>query len=384
MRWLLLSLLAAPAWAHDDCVAGSKHIDLNNGANTADYTGNVRCYDSDTQAETRSMTFLNGKLTGREKRTWNNGESMEQEYRDGKRNGEYRRFKDGKLTEVSHYVDDRELGEALRYSPGGKLIRKLDRREPDSASTWQNFDEDGRLAEAGCGLQVSREAGLGECKWPGRSPLVFFHPNGQKRAVIELRDGLRHGLTTTFTRDGVKSGEARYAKGLRDGLFVELEDGKPRRSVQFVAGEKAGEETDFFADGTRKKVTLWKDGEQAKLTEFFQNGAKKFERVRDGEQVVESRFDDDGRLEDRTQLQGRRRHGPHEQFLPDGGLTLREVYADGELQGRRQAWFDDGRPEEDSQWERGKLTARKRWGSDGGLTEDEAFYEDGSRKKKKP
>jgi antitoxin component YwqK of YwqJK toxin-antitoxin module len=309
---------------------------------------------------------------------------MEQEYRDGKRQGEYRKYEDGKLVEVSHYVDDRELGEGLRYSKTGKLIRKIDRREPDSASTWQNFDEAGRLTEAGCGLQGSMQAGVRDCKWKGPSPLVFFHPNGQKSAVIELRDGLRQGPTTTFDKEGVKDGEERYAKGLRDGLFVDFENGKPRRSVNFVAGEKAGEETEFFPDGSRKKVSIWKLHEVAKLTEYFQNGSKKFERVVDGKQVIESRFDDDGHLEDRSQFLGRDRAGAHERFLPDGGATLRESYAEGQLHGQRQAWFDDGRPQEDSVWERGHVITRKRWDSDGGLVEDEAFYEDGSRKKKKP
>ena len=155
MRWLLLTLIAAPAFAHEDCVAGAKHINLNDGSSTAGYTGIVRCFDSDTKEETHSMSFLKGKLTGREKRKWSGGEAMEQEYRDGKRHGEYRKYKDGKLTEVSHYVDDRELGEALRYSPSGKLLRKVDRREPDSTSTWQNFDEAGRLQEAGSRKQAA-------------------------------------------------------------------------------------------------------------------------------------------------------------------------------------------------------------------------------------
>ena len=381
---LLLLLLSSPAWAIDDCVAGERQVDLNNGSSTADFTGIVRCFDRDTKEETRSMSYSHGKLSGREKRKWPGGDSMEQEYRDGKREGEYRKFEGGKLVEVSHYVDDRELGEALRYSKTGKLIRKVDRREPDSASTWQDFDEAGRLTEAGCGLQGSFQAGLRDCKWKGPSPLVFFHSNGQKRAVIELRDGLRQGLTTTFDTSGVKDGEERYAKGLRDGLFVDIENGKPRRSANFAAGEKSGEEIEFFGDGGKKKVSIWKSKELARVTEYFQNGSKKFERVVDGPQVFESRFDDDGKLEDRSQFLGRERAGLHEGFLPDGGTTLRESYTEGRLQGRRQEFFDDGLPEEDSQWERGHVTARKRWDSDGGLVEDEAFYEDGSRKKKKP
>lgn len=385
MRLLLLTLLcSARAFAIDDCVAGERQVNLNNGASTENYTGFVRCFDRDTQEETRSMSYSRGKLHGREKRKWPGGASMEQEYRDGKRHGEYRKYEDGKLIEISHYVDDRELGETLRYSKTGKLIRKIDRREPESTSTWQNFDEAGRLTEAGCGLQVSWAAGLKDCRWKGPSPLVFFHPNGQKSAVIELRDGLRHGLTTTFDREGVKDGEERYLKGLREGLFVDLQDGRPRRAANYAAGEKSGDETEYFADGSRKKVTTWRAREAAKVTEYFQNGAKKFEQVRDGDQLIESRFNDDGQLEDRAQFRGRERAGPHERFFPDGGTALRESYLEGRLQGRLQSYFDDGRPEEDSTWERGHVTARKRWDSDGGLVEDEAFFEDGSRKKKKP
>lgn len=384
MRVLLLSLVcAARAWAIDDCFAGDKAVNLNNGASTANYTGLVRCFDRDTKEETRSMTYSRGKLSGREKRKWPGGVAIEQEYRDDKRHGEFRKYEDGKLVEVSHYVDDQELGEGLFYSKTGKLIRKVDRREPDGASTWQEFDESGRLLEAGCGRQVTWPAGLKDCKWSGPSPLIFFHPNGQKREVIELRDGLRQGLTTSFDREGVKDGEERYSQGKRDGLFVDYENGKPRRSANYAGGEKDGEEIEFFADGGKKKVTLWKGREATKITEYFQNGSKKFERVRDGKQIVESEFDDDGRLVERTTLVGRDRAGPHERFLPDGGAELRETYVDGQLQGRRQAWFENGRPAEDSLWEKGHVTKRKTWEPDGGLIEDEEFYEDGSRKKKR-
>ncbi len=383
MRVLLVGLLCAShAWAIDDCVAGDKPVNLNNGASTENYTGLVRCFDRDTKEETRSMTYLRGKLNGREKRKWAGGMAIEQEYRDDKRHGEFRKYENGQLVEVSHYVDDRELGEGLRYS-NGKLTRKIDRREPDSASTWQNFDEAGRLSEAGCGLQSSWPAGIRDCKWSGPSPLVFFHPNGQKREVAELRDGLRQGLTTTFDRDGVKDGEERYTKGLRDGLFIDFEKGKPRRSANYALGEKDGEETEYFSDGGKKKVTVWKAKYAVRVTEYFQNGSKKLERVRDGKQEIISEFDDDGRLSEREVLVDRERHGLHERFLPDGGALLRESYVEGDLQGRRQSWFENGKPEEDSQWEKGHVTARKRWEPDGGLVEDEEFYEDGSRKKKR-
>ena len=128
---------------------------------------------------------------------------------------------------------------------------------------------------------------------------------------------------------------------------------------------------------------MWKANYAVRVTDYFQNGSKKLERVRDGKQEIISEFDDDGRLSEREVLVDRERHGLHERFLPDGGALLRESYVEGDLQGRRQSWFENGKPEEDSQWEKGHVTARKRWEPDGGLVEDEEFYEDGSRKKKR-
>ncbi len=382
---LLGALISVRAWAIDDCMAGDKSVSMDNGNTTRELTGTIRCVDRDTKEVTRTIPFVNGQQHGRETRTFRSGDSMEQDYKAGKRHGEYRKFEGGKLIEVSHYVDDHEQGEFARYSPKtGKVTRKGDRREPDGASTWQDFTEAGQLAEAGCGLQSSYEAGLRDCQWKGPSPLVFFHESGQKRAVIELSGGLRQGVTTTFDREGSKSTETRYGKGLRDGLFVDFEEGKPRRSTQYVAGQKAGDDTEFFRDGEKKKVTTWKDERAVREQEFFQNGAKKFERVRDGELATETRYDDDGRLVDRAHLRGYDQEGLHEQFLPDGGLSLTETYAKDRLQGRRQVFFDDGKPAEDSTWDHGRVSARKSWDADGGLVEDEAFYEDGSRKKKKP
>lgn len=115
MRWLVVLLVALPAFAHEDCVAGAKHINLNNGSSTADDTGIVRCFDSDTQEETRSMSFLNGKLTGREKRKWNDSEAMEQEYRAGKRHGEYRKYKDENGAKKFERVIDGEQAIESRF-----------------------------------------------------------------------------------------------------------------------------------------------------------------------------------------------------------------------------------------------------------------------------
>jgi antitoxin component YwqK of YwqJK toxin-antitoxin module len=389
MSFVLLSLLllAPRAWAVQDCELEGKDINLDNGYQTEKITGTVHCFDRDTKQEMLTIPFRNGKQHGREVRRWSDGRAWEQEYREGKRHGEFKRFEQGRLVEVSHYVDDHEQGEALYYSPEGKVSRRVDRQPEDAKSTYADYDKEGRLTSAGCGLQSSREAGFEDCIWKGASPLVFFHPNGQKRAVIPLKNGLREGMTESFDKQGQRTDSTSFAAGRPDGVRTEYRGGTPRRSTTYARGQKEGDETEFFDDGTKKKVTTWKEREEVKRVEYFQNGERKQEFLVEGTHAVETRFHDDGTPWTRTALgrgEGARwiPEGVSESFLPDGGLESRQHFVQGEEEGRRQEWSGAGVLLEDSQWTKGRVTARKRWDGDGGLVEDEAFHEDGSRKKK--
>ncbi|WP_120608837.1 toxin-antitoxin system YwqK family antitoxin [Corallococcus sp. CA053C] len=385
---LSVSLLGAPSWAVEHCQFKGQPINLDNGSSTAKLTGTVRCVDEDTKQETHTVSFRDGKQDGWEIRRWPGGRAVEQEYRAGKRHGGFKRFEDGKLVESTQYADDNPRGESLRYHRNGKVSRRTDEQPEDAKSTYADYDESGRLTEAGCGLQSSREAGIKDCVWKGPSPLVFFHPTGQKRAVIPLKNGLREGATETFDAKGERTASTAFAAGLRDGVSTEFRAGKPRRSTTYARGEKDGDETEFFDDGAKKQVITWKGREQLKRVEFFQNGERKRELVVKGDRAVESIFDDTGALRERqNQLRGKGyggwvREGLSESFLPDGGPELREHFVQGDAEGQRQVWAENGVLVEDSQWKQGRVTERKRWNPDGGLVEDEAFYEDGSRKKK--
>ncbi|NBD08889.1 toxin-antitoxin system YwqK family antitoxin [Corallococcus silvisoli] len=390
MRLLLLSvpLLSAPAWAIADCTFQGKPINLDNGSSTATLTGTVRCLDRDTKEETHTVSFKNGKQDGWEVRRWPGGRAVEQEYRAGKRQGGFKRYEEGRLVETAQYVDDNARGEELRYHPNGKVSRRVDRQPDDARSSFADYDDTGRLTSAGCGLQTSREAGTKDCPWKGPSPLVFFHPNGQKRAVIPLKDGLRQGVTESFDSKGQRTGTTAFAAGLRDGVSTEFYEGTARRSTTYVQGKQEGDETEYFNDGAKKQVTTWKDRQKVKRVEYFQNGERKREFVVTGTRAVDSLFLDDGSLRQRENLameDGRGRFVPDgltESFLPDGGPQSREHYVQGDAEGQRQVWAENGVLVEDSQWAKGRVTARKRWNPDGGLVEDDTFYEDGSRKKK--
>ncbi|RKG58921.1 hypothetical protein D7X30_15230 [Corallococcus sp. AB011P] len=390
MRLVLLSvpLFSTPAWAIERCSFQGKPINLDNGSSTANLTGTVRCVDEDTKKETHTVSFKNGKQDGWEVRRWSDGRAVEQEYKAGKRHGGFKRHEDGRLVETSHYVDDNEQGESLRYHPNGKVSRRMDRQPEDEKSTYEDYDENGRLTKAGCGLRSSWEAGLKDCVWKGPSPLVFFHPNGQKRAVIPLKNGRREGVTELFDKEGQRTATNAYSAGVLDGVSTRYAAGKALTSTTWAQGQREGDETEFFNDGGKKQVVTWKNRQQVKRVEYFQNGERKHELVVTGDRAVESYFEDDGSLRERRNLlkgdfhNGFDSDGVAEAFFPDGGTERREHYVKGKAEGRRQVWAENGTLVEDSQWTKDRVTTRKRWNPDGGLVEDEAFYEDGSRKKK--
>jgi antitoxin component YwqK of YwqJK toxin-antitoxin module len=386
---LCLCVLGAPAGAVEDCSVKGESVNLDNGNTTAKLTGVVRCVDRDTKKEVHTVSFKNGQKDGWEVRRWPDGSAVEQEYRAGKRHGGFKRFEEGRLVETARFADDNARGEEVRYHPNGKVSRRIDRQPEDAQSTFEDFDETGRLMKAGCGLQSSREAGLENCPWKGPNPLVFFHSNGQKRAVIPMKNGLRQGVTETFDAKGQRVNTTAFSAGLRDGLTTVYGDGGAiRRSVTWVQGRQEGDETEYFLDGTKATVITWKDRRQHKRVEYFQNGERKREFVLTGERAVDSTFDDNGTLRER-QNQGMRDgrsslvpDGLTETFHPDGGVESRVNYVQGDREGRRQEWAENGVLVEDSQWKKDRVTARKRWNPDGGLVEDDTFYEDGSRKKK--
>ncbi|RKG92199.1 toxin-antitoxin system YwqK family antitoxin [Corallococcus terminator] len=385
---LSASLSALPSWAVEDCAYKGESINLNNGNSTAKLTGTVRCVDRDTKKETHTVSYRDGKKDGWEVRRWSDGRAIEQEYKADKRHGGFKRFEDGRLVETSTYADDNERGEGQRYHPNGKVAHRYDRQPDDAKSTYADYDDTGRLNEAGCGLQSSREAGIKDCVWKGASPLVFFHANGQKRSVIPLKNGLREGVTESFDAQGQRTSTISYAAGLRDGLSTEYSGTTPRRSTTYAKGQMEGDETEYFKDGSKKLVTTWKDRKKLKRVEYFQNGERKNEFVVTGERAVDSQFNDDGSLRQRQAQaldDSKYRFEPDgvtESFFPDGGVESREHYVEGRAEGQRQVWADNGVLVEDSQWAKDRVTARKRWNPDGGLVEDDTFYEDGSRKKK--
>ena len=392
MRLLLLSLSLLPAasQAVERCQFKGKPINLDNGSSTAKLTGTVRCVDEDTKQETHTVSFRDGKQDGWEIRRWSDGRSVEQEYRAGKRHGGFKRFEEGRLVESTQYADDNTRGESLRYHPNGKVSRRTDEQPEDAKSTYANYDESGRLTGAGCGLRSSREAGLKDCPWKGPSPLVFFHPTGQKRAVIPLKNGLREGLTEVFDAQGERTVSTPFVAGVREGVTTVYRAGKVRRTTTYVQDKVEGDETEFFDDGTKKQVITRKGREELRRVEYFQNGERKRDFVVKDGRAVDSTFNDDGSLSQRQHQRlghgygygGWVPDGLTESFLPDGGPERREHFVEGDADGQRQVWADNGVLVEDSQWKKGRVTARKRWNPDGGLTEDAEFHEDGSRKKK--
>lgn len=50
--------------------------------------------------------------------------------------------------------------------------------------------------------------------------IVFYFKSGQKRHVVEYKDGLRHGKSIVWTKDGLKYLEGSYKNGQAHGRVI--------------------------------------------------------------------------------------------------------------------------------------------------------------------
>lgn len=155
--------------------------------------------------------------------------------------GFYREYyPDGKKFIDGLYRQGRQEGEWSYYYDNGQLNRTVTFQKGRLHGQWETFRADGTLA-----AKRSYENGLRHGTWQtyddtGKQLLQEEHyvtgtpdgivkawfPDGKQRMQAGIKIGKRHGLTTTWDKDGKKTGEVTYVEGKLDGpAMIVLEDG---------------------------------------------------------------------------------------------------------------------------------------------------------------
>jgi antitoxin component YwqK of YwqJK toxin-antitoxin module len=127
-------------------------------------------------------------------------------YRDGKRDGLWRRWSNGVLVDERRYDRDREDGLARTWSPNGVLLSSGVMSRGTQVGLWRTWHDNGRLM-------------------------------GQGRFV----HGREVGRHTTWNRDGTIASDGRYWNGKREGPWIEADSANDDTGRgRYVGGEREG------------------------------------------------------------------------------------------------------------------------------------------------
>ena len=106
-----------------------------------------------------------------------------------------------------------------------------------------------------------------------------WYKNGKKEEEINYANGSKKGLETTYYENGQKHSEISRKKGNKHGLETTWhEDGQKKTEVNYDYNSKEGLETTWNTGGQKFSEINWKNGRQHGLeTAWHQNGPKRKE-----------------------------------------------------------------------------------------------------------
>ena len=190
-----------------------------------------------------------------------NGEKhTESDYKDGKLNGSRTVFDYGGNVSSRHsYKDgekhgdfeDIEANQTGTYKNGmlhGKLIRRFLNGKIESVKHYVNNEEQGIREQYYDTGELQHTAEMKDGNLDGA--VKFYHRNGKLKSTGNFNINRKHGMFTTWNENGQKISEGNWKDGMEDGLH-----------------------TDWHPDGTKSVETTWRNGEMHGMrTEWHPNG----------------------------------------------------------------------------------------------------------------
>lgn len=414
--------------AVEECQADGKWINLNHGGMTANLTAVVRC--TREGKPTREIPYVNGKVHGTQKRFGMSGsadQTVQTEYRDGKRDGVQRTFDpSGRLVSEITFANDRELGLTRHFHPNGKLKREIDVAQPDQGSITHDYDDQGRLENVTCGRQVTSPAGRGTCRYRDHSGVLeTYWPDGKLKTRAQFKAGLIDGVFERFERDGTPERREEMRAGYVHGTARALgAEGRVLQEAQYRDGVRHGPAKVFHESGKLLEELTFEEGELVQERTYFLNGETRAETRRVSDRVHARGFWDNGKLRyEATFLipesqRARSRPSPSTTFNPirmsrerdarynewgavranwsdrlppdgveksfheNGNPAVEITYRHGKRDGLARAWHPNGKLAVELTYVAERITARKEFDENGTLIKDEEYLEDGSRRRR--
>lgn len=338
------------------------------------------------------LTVKNGAKTGLVTEEPRANEVVTTHYKAGKRDGDERRVRGGKLVSLTHYEDGSRVWWQESSDSGAKLIRYV-HQFPDGQASL-SMTADGKVYELECTPSARTDKQLQQaCGFGAPRTTRIYDGTNEVNRVETWRDGRmveRRGGDSAYA----DRSEVAFKNGKKHGRErLQREDGTLEADIEWYEGVKHGKELHY--DETGKKIvreTSWRGGEPVSVSEYYLNGNRKSLEQYDGERGLrEQTYWDNGKLrtdaslvacDDDTyhRVRGYCEQGVMRSYYEDGTKSEETQYQNGKRHGARNAFWPNGKPSAQELYANDTLQKAKRWAEDGKLVLDEEYEADGSRK----
>lgn len=314
--------------------------------------GVEQCFDA--LGLSRVTTYVHGKKQGQAKRYYfPNHLEVEENYRDDRLEGLTRYYtQDGLLKEEKNYKSGELNGEVKTYyheeGQGGKVESIDVYRDGEKHGLSQRFSLDGKLLQS-TSYEKGVRRGPEKKFWDDGKPNEFrnwkddntpdgeqrrFYDDGQLQEIWNEKSGERHGLATSYHKNGKVEKVTCYQNGKEfEGLGAC--QGRP-------AGQPEVAET-FSKEGTsRERYTIVNGQKNGPYSVHHSNGQlAETGTYRTGQVDGEIRaYDKKGHLQVVGNFQNGKRHGSEKRYSADGKLLKESVWEKGLLQQERTYYLN--------------------------------------------
>ncbi len=160
-----------------------------------------------------------------------------------------KRFNNGKPAYTVTFIDDKPVGAMTRYYFNGNK-QVLIQYDENQYGVAELFGEDGKLTAKGFYMETIKDS-----LWS------YFSPQGILYTTENYKNGLMHGPTTYYYKDGSVSQEIEWKQGLKDGPWKKYhENGQVKLSSEHKDDKIEGEYIIYFPNGKPEIKGLFSNG----------------------------------------------------------------------------------------------------------------------------
>ncbi|MDC3308641.1 hypothetical protein OAV26_00280 [Crocinitomicaceae bacterium] len=264
---------------------------------------------------------------------------LEEELKDGVRNGSYKRYENGKTKERGTYLNNKKNGKWSFYNQD-ILFEIVNFKDGEKSGLYKKYNKSGdQIISVGV-FQDDRKVGI----WKNNDD------NGELIELSTYKNDTLHGLYQKYSSDVVIK-EGGYQNGLRGGEWKES-DGNGQLSL-------LSNYTSDTLNGLYKKYKGDVIIEEGQYTSGLMNGEWVF-RYDNGKKKGEVKFvnGDGTNVDNETNIPYSGRDGFHQEWHANGNLKLTKTYVNGKVHGEMKGYYENGKIRSEGNYVNGTETGK--------------------------